>query len=872
MHHFGSAAITVLGILAAGTAFGGVQQSSAPCDRFEKEHGSPCVSSEPGPDGRTQWLVGAASGLPTADAKDVVLPAEAPAGPVDFTRLPLVTPTASIPFAVRTADRWREVNVEHNGEKLDVAVAGRLVKTAKPVALRTGMNLFRVRLGDGKSAPIEVTASVRRLSKDQVEELAMARAYLDEVGPLLGIEPHHASLLPTRFQAFAPEGGKDPALSRIGFRVAIAGVPVEGAGVSVVLTREPVSKKVVPVGLYNGVPDLGKAPIKLGKTVTADEARRALAREYAGGDERFVSQPVLRWVPDANGRLQLTYHAYFYGRHSSVESFDTDEVFTIAALATDAATASHHTYGDMVRKQFPVPEDGQFPLVGHGRVFDGPLDDLDQALRVHRVDLDETRRTIEGHHEFCAAGEYAEVKNNSNAEHLLYRNGGHRVCGGLDRNAEPDLARNVLEYQQLVQGGPSAEDDTLEAWTSYSHTNIAAKFVRRHVGFVHEFENPERPSQLHVAINPQFRGYGAAVTNVRDTAMGTEIRRQGIFLGRSVRWAETRYGGQTYLMSADFARDRNTIYHEYAHTVLNAVTVTTRDAFFDPMVGVVHEGFADYVARIITGNDRQPSPFLYDEPEEHPSAAARFCGPLLPGDDHFLALDPASPRDQLREAPLGVGGHIYGQAFCQALSLAEHWVAETPRRPGHAILWVAVVGAGEFPNSVWIGQDSEAFVPPLIFAASLLNAIQSLAGLDVQPIEHELRTALALHGLNGDPVGRTAAVAFEGGAYRTVEAGEALDSFIATGVTHTYELRFSRDENGADTCFEQGGNVSPLEEASTGYTRRSTDVSTLIEACGGGSRVYVTLETCDPWLSCDEDPSNRRVLGGAPIWFDLGQG
>lgn len=865
MQFFGSCAFAALGILAAAQASAATKGAESPCESFEDAYGGTCVSGAVD-EGRAPWLVGVAKRLEPADIHDLFEASTAHPGPVDFSALPSLTTSTSVPFRVGVGRGWSKIDVERNGVALsDVRVSKGVARTRLPVSLDAGVNLFTVRLHDGKRAPVEVHAAVRKLGADQVEELAIARAYLAEVGPLLGADASNAVLLPTRFQSFAPEADKDaPALVRIGFRAAIAGVPVDGAGVSVMLTRDPRTKKPVPVGIYNGLPDLSKAPLELPKTAGSANARRALAREYAGGDERFVSQPHLRWRAHAEGRFELVYHAFFYGLHSAEGGFATDEAFTIARLWTDAATVSHHEYFDLLRRQFA--------LTGRGHVFDGPLHDLDEALAVHSIELDETRRNIEGEHEWCASGPYAQVKNDSESRHLAYNSRGRLVCGGLDRHAVPDLYPHAAPSVEDTVG--SAAEDALEAWTAFSHMNRVAAFVQRHAGFVHDFPRRERRSQLLVGINPQFRGYAVATASTVETIADEVVWRQAVFFGQEVRYGITTYDRNAYFMAGDFSRDRNTVYHEFGHTILNALGVTTYWAFGDGIVGTVHEGFADYLARVMTGNDRQPSEFLYEEPEEHPDARARYCAPLLPGDEHFLVLDADNLDRTLATVDWAYRGHVFGQSFCQVLALTEDRLAERTDAADHAVLQLVVAAASDFPNRAWRHDESDVFVDPLLFASVARWTIDSFHGNDTQPTDHELRTALALHGFTGDRFGRTAAFTLEGGAHRFYGDDEALEYTVATGVNPKYTMTFSRDRDGNDECHSISGETERIDQART--TRAGAGqvtVSELVEECGGLGRIFVSVSSCDDTAGCDDpDAEWGRALEGSPVWIDVGLG
>ncbi len=858
MHFFGSIAFAALGILTAGPALAaatkeGESAKPSPCDAFSKQFAGGCFSGTV-EEGRAPWLVGVAEDLDPADLDDLFGARGDARGPVDFSALPLLSTSKSVPFRIEYGAEWSRVLVWHNGRALtDLRARKGAARTKAPVALESGVNLFRVQLQGPDGKPVEVHATVRRLEPSEVEELAMARAYFDEVAPLLGPDTNGVVLLPTRFDA-------TPSMARVGFKATIGGVPIDGAGVSVLLTRNAKTGGVVPTGLFHGLPDFSKVPVSLPKVIDAATARRVLAGVYAQGDERFVSQPALRWRVEAGGELRLMYHSFFYGLHASDEDFETDDAFTIARLWTDAHGGTEHEYEDMVRNQFA--------LTGRTRVFDGPLYDLDEGLRVHRIELDETRRNLEGEHEFCASGPHAQVRNDSPSRHLAYRSGGRLVCGGLARDARPDLYSHAAPDLEATVGSP--EDDAIEAWTAFSHTNAAAEFIRHHTGFAHDFPDRPRRSQLLVGINPQFRGYAAAVTSLRDAGSVEVGRRQGIFFGQEVRYGITMFEGDGYFMAGDFSRDADTIYHEYGHTILNALGVTTYYGFLNSLTGVIHEGFADYVARVMTGRVRQPSALLYDDPGIRPDARARFCDDAAPGDEHFLALDADDLRGSMRHIGQPFRGHVFGQSFCQALALTEVRLAEVQGGDDHAVLGLVVAAASDFPNRFWAG-DASVFVEPLMFASLARWTIAQFVGEDALPTDHELRAALALHGFVSNADGLGAALTFDDGAWRAYSVEDVAPYTVATGVNPKFTMTFSRDAGGENVCHRVSGatdRVDPL--GTTRFRRGQIAISDLADSCGDG-RIFVRLSSCDGASACDAPEAERaRVLDGSPVWLDVG--
>lgn len=874
--------LIVLTLLA--TSLGGIVEAagaSSACRAFEKRHGGPCAAG-PERDGRPTWLVGDVRGLKPASGEPDPSTTSAAQRRIDLSALPGVTRNKTLAFSVDYAN-WGEpsaVRVWRNGEELTVVADAKGAYSPKPVALEPGANVFRVELRSKSGIPDEAYAVTHRLDGDEFEELAIARAYLEKVAvPLLGIDAGRMAFTLSRVHRGERTAAKSPSgLVHIAYRPWIDGVPVFDGRLSVLLSRDEKSGEVVPVGFTQSLPRLPKAAAFKG--IDVRQARKLLADEYAGGAQNVISEPALHWRRGKDRQLGLSWLAHLWGASpKSDPTKSRDGTFTAARLWVDAKGKGTQ-YENLALEQFPpepintdpeidiedeidgIPVDEGRDSLALSRIFDGPLDDLDDGLKLRPmpeptyIQLDDVRTP-------CTMGPYANVANDAEAGFFLlipvFTTAGTPICGDTDMAAEPDLFESEPGDTQIG----SDADDAIEGWTAYYHTHRVAEFLREEVGFSHWF--PGLPGlerrQVHVGVNPKFSANAFAVPQLISIEGEALPNRFGIFFGQERGYEQTDYDGERSWMAADFSRDRGTIYHEYGHTVLFAqgyLHVTGLD-------GAVHEGFADYVNRALRGGATEMISPLLLTGNGYDLDRKRFCGPALPGDERFASLDADDPRGSATDA------HTTGQAFCQALALAEARLASVYGVEQPKVLRQVIDSAVDWTA----GEGAEGFVGPIL-ATAYAEAVFRPREV---PTDHELRTALALHGLVDDPEGRVATMTLGTGtgAYRLEDT---IDVTVASGVSGVATLWASLDAHGDEPCrlFIRNERTEQVgADVSTRWAPMSVSVWDLAAECDAAvqdpiqEQLWLHVATCDSdAVSCrSPDAEGLRTSGGSTIRIDL---
>jgi hypothetical protein len=245
---------------------------------------------------------------------------------------------------------------------------------------------------------------------------------------------------------------------------------------------------------------------------------------------------------------------------------------------------------------------------------------------------------------------------------------------------------------------------------------------------------------------------------------------------------------------------------------------------------------------------------------------------VLPNDSRFVALVASWPYETTsgEDEP-----HTMGQAFCQALARAEHRGVTTRDFPVAYPLALATYSATGWPAAAPLSDAANAIVGLDLQVGA---ALSFFSGLEMPLLDHELTTALALHGITADTSGRAASVSLTLGGWRTFVPGDNTTYVVASGINTRYALRFSKTADMGQVCHVEHEVTWPVEveDAMTVTTRwrfRPFDYAKLVADCGVGAgplRLYVDVLTCGGYLPCDgAGAAGVTKMSGSTFWIDV---
>lgn len=683
-----------------------------------------------------------------------------------------------------------------------------------------------------------------RLPAEHPVAVAASRRFLDEAGPVIGLESELELRLArvSDLAALLPREAEGSELTLLRYAVAVDDIPVLGAGVSTVVLRER-DGGVRVLGAIRG--DAGFPDVEANVRVSADRARKVMADETAGGDIRLVRTPDLVWYRGRDDR----HVAAWSGLRLALRSEDLargvrpEEGYTSARVLVDASTAEVLDVVDL----YNAADEFLRPVV------DGPMENLDESL--DWVTMSEVEVSPGPITTICAKNDRVWVQNGNTAGVFLIIAGflqdGQTVCATpvfetlFGTWPAPDLFATEAE---TTAGGNTLMDDALDGWTAFYHTDFVADVLESSIGFVPSFPAASPSRQMFVAVNPTLTVSNAfAFPMINGPTADTIVDRVGLTFGTGAGYGATLFGGDPWYVRADFARDRGVIYHEYGHGVLFAQGYLGETDFSTAL----HEGFGDYLSRVAQGGqDESISEFLL-EGNGLPLDLKRTCS-SLPSGKGSVVLDADAPTADISDP------HFQGQAFCQALAIAEQRIVDGFGGDPTDVLRLAVHSA-----TSWVANDEPSSVIEPIVTFELLRALLAalFGGDGPEARDHALRLGFALRGLMSAESGRTAEILFrQSGGYLVYEA--------ATGINTRFTVELIHD---GEPCFVWHDDSFPVKGGTTTRWRLN-----------GRSKTEI-LSSCPPeevrarMVSCTDAPDCRMPfvpnpveMEGSTVRVDLG--
>jgi len=856
-------------------------------------------------DGRLSWMAGLGDGVPSgwkgpADLETECggLPGEDrvwweaaeetdPAGGGRGDRDPPMLDLSGVPFVTNegvlpVVAAYRDSGSEVQPESVRVRLNGRDVTSLfeitpweafsrEPLEMQPGRNTITVVVRDAAGNVAEQGAPVRRLDEEEWAMAGVSRAFLVETASLLGLEMEGTELiLGSVERASIPvDGLPEPVpLAFFSYVLRMDGLAVPEPAVSTLFLRNPATGRFEPVGVFRSLGENPEPEVRGGEVLSRETARRIMAEHVALGDARLISQPVLRWARAEHAALRPAYAAFRYGVRSEDldEGASPEDAFSALRLVVDAVT------GDVLQVR---------PLLRHADVvrdvIDGPPDDLDQSLKATTLrDVKQTLKTVllpggksGGAYAFTyylyqADGPYAKVLNHAEIVNLLIAavlnpNKGEVACF---TEYTAGFAPDAFSSAAAGTSGNSDADESLDAWTAYHHTDKVARFLKEQVGFSHDFASVTPSAQMIVGVNPSgMASNAAALPKLVDLPAKTVYERFGLVLGGGAGYAATQYQGGTQYIRADFARDREVTYHEYGHTVLFAKGFQGVNDLEDTL----HEGFADYLTRVVLGGKPDIISAFILNGNGHPLSLQRYSGAVLPSHTKFVALDADDPVDP------SVDEHISGQAFSQALALAEERVVKRYGAAATDILTLTTLSA-----ALWsVKQDASTVVRSLLFLETVRHILDVIFGGGTTPArDDEIRTALALHGIVDAADGREASFRLNLGEGATYKQGSDTGYLATTGINTRFTLAFSLSSAGAPVCHSESQASIPVASgSSTRFALGAFSLPGLVQDCsipkgGSATDVYARIVSCGNAADClGSGAANVRMMDGPPIAF-----
>lgn len=812
--------------------------------------------------GRTLWLAGpglaAPKGVklpdPREESRDADRRGAASKGDdlwIDLSHLPRVTDreAVSIEVPVSPSVDPRSIRVSMDGEdvtaKLDVDQSG--IRSAGAVPLDVGRTVLAISARGHDGGDTNAHFAIERVDSVGLEAMAASRSLIETAAPLLGLDLEKVEL---GFVALEEDlllehaekkGEGDLRLARARWAPRVAGVPVDGAGLTVLLFPDPDTHRPVAGALVNGIDQLPQPGASLEGVVSPSVARRAIAKHVADDDTSIVTTPALHWVRGPEGGFVLGYVAFVSEAYAptAVAGLPRSE-----RVVVDGKTGALLAHADLVHFQDPLRS-----------VIDGPPEDLDTSFVPRPMRGMEVLLTPSGPL-WCANGTHSRIYNRSDS--LGY----HVPC--LPDATLPDL----FPTEDDIITPTSLDDELIDAFGAYYHVDELARVLSAEIGFDHDLPGnnfwlspaPSYDTQMPVFVNEMgdFRDNAVAI-GVLMSASVQILDTVVLAFGRGSGFGETTFGGEDWLLRAGWARERDVVYHEFGHSVLYG------QGFFggNNLKTSLHEGYADFTSHTMTGGDHTPSDWLMDS-NDLPAFVQRECDVFDPSAAGFQAYPADDPDDDVGDP------HIAGAAFCQALARAQQRSALIDGADPFETLGLATIASVDWSSAE---TQLEPVATSLIAREIMRWLVLRLFGQDTVPRDHELRTALALHGIVEDTAGRTSAISLEQGG-RTLYSSASDTSFlIATGINPFATLEFSTDSDFATVCHSE--EITLDSAGPNRFFEGAFDFSAMRSAClppwlVGSDRVYVNLVSCTGDSDCrDSSAANQRELGGTPLWVDV---